>query len=409
VLDACTEPPRRIPLLQLLCAADALAQQMREALAASGDGDAGFSLLRGPPAVPLAETGSPQVEAAASPVQPEDDEADPLFVGVLVSEGPMLVIAPIAALLCGFAFVLLDPCTPRERLRFQLKNTRARLLIMPPSDGDGDGQVVGEKDGAETDGSWSFTDRVHGREPGLHNTGEGIHGSEPGIHSAGAAVHGAEPSWKCIPLAVSADQLLDEAEQLICGRGQPPPTGGGGEGGWDSRGCGDQSETGSRSEPATSAHTISSAPYDTAADGSGATKPSTAAAAGTCTSVAALTARLRARLIAASHPSRLAYVCYTSGSTGRPKGCAVERRALGAYAVANGRAHSVREGDRVLLASGVGFDPVRGNQLLGMVGSGFVSGWLVWGSSDSEKRVSGSIRCVRDWGRDGLGLAGFGF
>lgn len=377
VLDACTEPPRCIPLLQLLCAAEALAERMRDALAARGGGDAGPSLCRGRPAVPATEMVTPPVGVAAAAVRPEDeeeDETDPVFVGVLVGEGPMLVIAPVAALLCGYAFVLLDPCTPRERLRFQLDDTRARLLIVPLGDGDGARHVVDREEGAGDDGLRSFTDDVRGggegfsAGAGIHGAGAGVHGAEAGVHGAGVGVHGAgagidicERRCEYITLEVSADRLLDEAGQLLRGRVQPQ-TGGGSGGGCDSTGGGREGPDGSRFGPAAPSHPTPAGPASTAPS------PATPSPA-TCT--AALAARLRARLVASSRPSRLAYICYTSGSTGRPKGCAVPRRALGAYATANGRAHDVRQGDRVLLASGVAFDPVRAF-LLGRVEVGFV-------------------------------------
>lgn len=108
VLDVCADPPRAISLVQLLCAAARLAVRMREAIRADSDVGAGLA----------------------------GDEVS--FVGIVVREGPLLVLGPLAALLCGFAFVLMDPCTPSERLRFQLEDTRARLLLVASGGDDGE-------------------------------------------------------------------------------------------------------------------------------------------------------------------------------------------------------------------------------------------------------------------------------
>ncbi|KAG8469179.1 hypothetical protein KFE25_007697 [Diacronema lutheri] len=81
--------------------------------------------------------------------------------------------------------------------------------------------------------------------------------------------------------------------------------------------------------------------------------------------LAALDALLAAEADGGAFPAMddgraVSHIFFTSGSTGRPKGCVVQRAALAAYCAAHARAHDVRPGDVVLVASAHTFDPCLG-------------------------------------------------
>ncbi|WP_055527375.1 amino acid adenylation domain-containing protein [Streptomyces graminilatus] len=253
-------------------------------------------------------------------------------VAVMTGRGIRTVVAVLAVLKAGAAYVPVSPRQPAERVRTVLADSGARVVVTDGSSG----EVLGT--GVRPDGSYGggpgigLTDGLSGQVPGT-GLPDGSHGGVPGTELTDS------PSGQ-----VLATRLPDGPSDGV------PAT--------------ELTDSPSGQVPATRLP-------DGPSDGVPATeltdRPSgQVPVTGLPDGVAVLDLDREQPLIDAlpatappvtAGPGDLAYLLYTSGSTGRPKGVAVPHAAITGYLAALTGTFGIGERDTVLARTALTFDP----------------------------------------------------
>ncbi|BBL70958.1 hypothetical protein MoryE10_15640 [Methylogaea oryzae] len=241
-----------------------------------------------------------RAERLAKHLADHDIQAESL-VGVALPRGIDAVVAVLAVLKAGGAYLPLDISYPAERLAYMLEDARPALLLSHS------GVELPEWDGpvvyVDAHIGWaraSLPATAHDRQPA--DGGQPI-GRPPYLPEDSPEAHGAR---------AAAQQFAENAAELPLPQGE----------GW-----------GEGKSKATALKFLHPEGEETEAAAFG--QPP-------CASPVA--------------PNQLAYVIYTSGSTGKPKGVLVEHRGLSNLVQAQGEAFDVHPGDRVLQFARLGFD-----------------------------------------------------